>query len=347
MTPNQQTAERIVAAIRAKGYFDEGLLEHPAADESAVLDGIAAIVEAVPSERSQAVNCHSCGARIEFPAVPSERDAKCICGGLQSQHSWHRDHWECEHCYSNDEPCTEFRPAGERDIQNLMYRAFEAGCAAALQSASPQAVQGLSAEEECHLVKAILHGNCKGEILHREATCDAFLCLPELRPEHYALVNITLNRDTLDAILRAASPQPPCVNGMDAQLCYVKHGFAYFTTQPINMQWGDDWNDAPYEHNAGEPYGPLNEKDGRTWQIFKLVYECDVETPAERANSNSHYSVEQINAGAVAWLTADEWANHKTVIKAGTTMRDFIEKIQSAGGTVYTPLPEPPSGKEK
>ena len=39
-------------------------------------------------------------------------------------------------------------------------------------------------------------------------------------------------------------------------LCYVKGPWAYFTTQPLKKQWGDDWDDAPYEHNAGEPYGP-------------------------------------------------------------------------------------------
>lgn len=36
----------------------------------------------------------------------------------------------------------------------------------------------------------------------------------------------------------------------DFKLCYVDDGFAYFTTKPLTEQWGDDWNDAPYEHNA-------------------------------------------------------------------------------------------------
>lgn len=41
------------------------------------------------------------------------------------------------------------------------------------------------------------------------------------------------------------------------RLCYVEGDNAYFTTAPITgegRQWGDDWNDAPYEHNAGSPY---------------------------------------------------------------------------------------------
>ena len=34
-------------------------------------------------------------------------------------------------------------------------------------------------------------------------------------------------------------------------LCYIdQHKRAYFTTQALSKQWGDDWNDAPYEQNA-------------------------------------------------------------------------------------------------
>lgn len=42
------------------------------------------------------------------------------------------------------------------------------------------------------------------------------------------------------------------------KLCYIESsgsgGTAYFTTNDLDRQWGDDWNDAPYEHNAGSPY---------------------------------------------------------------------------------------------
>lgn len=31
----------------------------------------------------------------------------------------------------------------------------------------------------------------------------------------------------------------------EAVLCYVDGNCAYFTTQPLDQQWGDDWNDAP------------------------------------------------------------------------------------------------------
>ena len=38
------------------------------------------------------------------------------------------------------------------------------------------------------------------------------------------------------------------------KLCYVSNGVLYFTNKELSEQWGDDWNDHPYEHNAGEPY---------------------------------------------------------------------------------------------
>ena len=43
---------------------------------------------------------------------------------------------------------------------------------------------------------------------------------------------------------------------MTYKLCYIEKNFAYFTTQDLEKQWGDDWDDAPYEHNAGTPYEP-------------------------------------------------------------------------------------------
>jgi hypothetical protein len=130
----------------------------------------------------------------------------------------------------------------------------------------------------------------------------------------------------------------------NAVLCYVKYGYAYFTTQPLEKQWGDDWDDAPYEHNAGDPYTPY--KDGEQWEIHKLAYEAPMETPAERANGNSAYSVEMVNGGAVAWLSTDSWCKTQVSIRAGVTMPEFIELVQRSGGTVYAPLPDPPKEQQ-
>lgn len=125
---------------------------------------------------------------------------------------------------------------------------------------------------------------------------------------------------------------------MNYKLCYVEDRFAYFTTQDLDKQWGDDWDDAPYEHNAGTPYyyGKHEEVKGEApWEIIHVAYSAPLETPAQKAGGNSYYSVEQINAGAVAWLASGEWAEKQVVIMAGVTLPEFIKKVREAGGEIY------------
>ena len=85
-------------------------------------------------------------------------------------------------------------------------------------------------------------------------------------------------------------------------LCYVDGSRCYFTTQDLEKQWGDDWNDAPYEYNAGEPYEPI--RNGESWKIIKVIlYGGDLLVPEEQNDNNDRYndrySVEDINGGAV------------------------------------------------
>jgi hypothetical protein len=131
---------------------------------------------------------------------------------------------------------------------------------------------------------------------------------------------------------------------MSAVLCYVEGPWAYFTTRDLDKQWGDDWNDAPYEHNAGEPYEPYRD-DQEHWEIHKIAFEGPYETPAEKYSSYSPYSVEAINNKEIAWLSAEHytinWPNGRPEpIFAGDTMEEFIQKMQAAGGKVYTLLKE-------
>lgn len=86
-------------------------------------------------------------------------------------------------------------------------------------------------------------------------------------------------------------------------LCYVDGGKAYFTTQKLEDQWGDDWDDAPYEHNAGIPTKPCwhreqrncpcdiceREWDGLTpkWEIVEVVFEYSADRPSDLYNNRS------------------------------------------------------------
>lgn len=125
-------------------------------------------------------------------------------------------------------------------------------------------------------------------------------------------------------------------------LCYVDGPWAYFTTQELSEQWGDDWNDAPYEHNAGQPYeySEHDRKNGvEPWQITKVAFDGDLNQPCTGC-VDSDISVQDINAGKVAWLYTSKWNSKQVAIHAGATLAEFCELVREAGGTVYLPVPE-------
>lgn len=108
------------------------------------------------------------------------------------------------------------------------------------------------------------------------------------------------------------------------KLCYVERNFAYFTRLPLDEQGGDDWNDAPYEYNAGTPYDEEN--------IVVLAFFSDTLADPPFGHCNSPYSVEAINHGAVAWLSD----RCKINIQAGCGIEEFISKTAAAGGKVFS-----------
>lgn len=123
-----------------------------------------------------------------------------------------------------------------------------------------------------------------------------------------------------------------------AILCYLSDGFAYFTDQPLDKQWGDDWDDAPYSCNAGTPY----EHGGQC--ITKIAFETDM--AENKYLPGCDMSVEQINKRCSPWLSADSYSDvprEQWQVWAGVTLSDFIKTIQSRGGVIYVPLPPQPS----
>ena len=60
----------------------------------------------------------------------------------------------------------------------------------------------------------------------------------------------------------------------------------YFGTDPD--YWGDDWDDTPWEHNAGTVYDRYVD----TVEYFAFPWKCAVLTSAENWCGNSHYSKE-------------------------------------------------------
>ena len=122
------------------------------------------------------------------------------------------------------------------------------------------------------------------------------------------------------------------------KLCYVTYGWAWFTTAPLEQQWGDDWDDAPYEHNCGTPYEwyPRKVNPQEPYKLLKVAFEAQLDEPDE-GYSNSPYSVRDINRGDVAWLRPSRYGHPENAkpIPAGVSLQEFRELIWLAGGNVY------------
>ena len=115
------------------------------------------------------------------------------------------------------------------------------------------------------------------------------------------------------------------------RLCYVSGNIMYFTDNFEN-QTGDDWDDAPYEHNAGEPYEWVDEWSAESnkyrGHIRMIAFMTDrwLEYPYD-GYGNSPFSVDDINAGAIAWIRVRKGKP----LKAGATIDEAIEWLKGIG----------------
>ena len=165
-------------------------------------------------------------------------------------------------------------------------------------------------------------------------------------------------------------------------LCYVAANVAYFTTQALADQWGDDWNDAPYEHNAGTPYSPYRSamttrenvkpnhrvigetasgfievsqyaEDGTPqWVIHEVRFlPGNLSTPDDH-HANSPWCVQDINAGKHPWLKTSAWHGEAytdgtaVLIPAGVLYAEFVTLVRKAGGDVLVPLTQIERGSD-
>lgn len=127
------------------------------------------------------------------------------------------------------------------------------------------------------------------------------------------------------------------------KLCYCDGSWAWFTTAPLQDQWGDDWNDAPYQHNAEPPYEwmpHMAERGVESYFLVKVAWDGPFELVGAW-ETNSPYSVQAINRRSAPWLVPSRWPDepHDNTpnIWAGTTITAFIELVTRAGGMVYLP----------
>nr|DAY48154.1 MAG TPA: hypothetical protein [Caudoviricetes sp.] len=140
------------------------------------------------------------------------------------------------------------------------------------------------------------------------------------------------------------------------RLCYIDQNdeyseslMLYFTEKDPKEQWGDDWDDAPYEHNAGTPYTDdyrqpeQGVENGRgiypKIEIKKIYIEpSDWKThffTPRTGTINSPYSVEDINKGATPWLVVKVDKTIKAIFDARTTYEEFLEKVRKLPIDIY------------
>jgi hypothetical protein len=125
--------------------------------------------------------------------------------------------------------------------------------------------------------------------------------------------------------------------------------YAYFTPIELKDQWGDDWDDAPYEHNAGKPYDDIYEESNRIeYGILQVPfyvgrYGWGVRFPEDWGQyGNSPFCVRDVNSGAVAWIFASGPQRKEIsgiAVHAGINPREFVEKV-AAINKMYPYIPE-------
>lgn len=114
-----------------------------------------------------------------------------------------------------------------------------------------------------------------------------------------------------------------------------KEFMAYFTPASMDEQWGDDWDDAPYEHNAGTPYDDIWVDKVRTeieiLQVPFAVKSYNFRLPNDFGyGGNSPFAVADINHGAVAWIydaVSRKTKSKYVAIQGGDDVETFADKL--------------------
>ena len=92
-------------------------------------------------------------------------------------------------------------------------------------------------------------------------------------------------------------------------------------------QWGDDWNDAPYEHNAGTVYAECVE---RTVDIA-IPFDLYVIEPSDGQLNSSWCKEDMIHRKVAAfWVDTDDYSG-KTLLSVsyGDDVDEVLEKVKA------------------
>jgi len=124
---------------------------------------------------------------------------------------------------------------------------------------------------------------------------------------------------------------------MNYKLCYVKRldderiTMLWFSKLDVSMVCGDDWNDAPYECNAGEPYEDGNDYVRIIVEDLDYLHGRSIIVPCDEY-LNSPYSVLDINnRKVVPWVIAED-DEKKVEFYAGASLERVINLLGAYNG---------------
>lgn len=122
---------------------------------------------------------------------------------------------------------------------------------------------------------------------------------------------------------------------LPSRLCYVEDGsWAWFTTQPIESQWGSSWETQPFEYDSGAPFEWMPNSNTVPYSLTVIGFKADLFTPPFFAPSIK-VSVQEINAKAMPWLRSGPWNNAQIEVWAGATITEFLDAITAIGGQAF------------
>jgi len=85
-------------------------------------------------------------------------------------------------------------------------------------------------------------------------------------------------------------------------------------------QWGDDWDDVPYEHNAGRVY----EEFIKGSCDIVVVFDYDIEEPADMFRNSPYNKKDMVERKTYAFAIVKEYVT-KAQIYFGDTLESILE----------------------
>ena len=112
---------------------------------------------------------------------------------------------------------------------------------------------------------------------------------------------------------------------LEWKLCYARNPFLYFCApEDYPIARGDDWEDWPYQYNAGPPNN----------------VKCYILAVSGLSEPSQYFSVDQIREGR-GWFLEYGCGYPEERIPSGITVRELLEIAEKYRLPVYVPLSIP------